>query len=142
MKSSYFLAMGILFSLIVKAQSPVGKWRMVSYIQENRDGKKTDLLKEFINDYPCTKDALIDFDAAGSMTVLADKCPADIQQAGLGTKWKMTSKNKIIISTDDPDIDPVTYNLEFTGKKMRWTINYNAIGANDIKLLVAEFVKS
>jgi hypothetical protein len=142
MKSSFLIVVGVLFNLLVQAQGPAGKWRFVSYTLETRDGKKTDLLKDFLKDYPCTKSTLIHFDAAGNINARADKCPADMRHAGLGTKWKMTSKNKIIVSTDDSDIDPVTYNFELIGNKMRWTINYEKDDSDEVKQLVAEFVKA
>ena len=99
----------------MQAQSPVGKWKFVSYTQETPDGKITDQ---------------------------SDKCPADMSQSGLGTKWKMPAKNKITLSTADPDIDPVTYNFEIIGNKMRWTINYDLNDSKQVKQLVAEFIKA
>ena len=142
MKASLLLSICILFSFLLQAQSPVGKWKFVSYTQETRDGKKTDLLKDFTKEYPCTATLVMIFTADGKITDQGGKCPASIQQAGLGAKWKMPAKNKISILSDDDDIDPVTYNFEITGNKMRWTIIYEPDEASPVKQLVAEFVKS
>ena len=142
MKLYFLFVISVLLAVVVHGQTPVGKWRMVSYTQETRDGKKTDILKDFVKDYPCATSTVVAFDAVGNLTARADKCPADMQQPGLGTKWKMPSKNKIQIFLDDDDTDPVTYNLEVTGNRMRWTINYATEDATDVTQLVAEFVKS
>ena len=142
MKLSFLFLITITASFFVQGQTPVGKWKFVSYTQETRSGKKTDILKEFVKEYPCTTNAILRFDSDGRITAIADKCPADMQQSGLGSKWKMPSKNKIQLLMDDDDTDPVTYNFEVTGNRMRWTINYSTEEATDIKQLVAEFVKA
>jgi hypothetical protein len=142
MRTTCLLLVSIFFCLFIKAQSPVGKWKFLSYTMESRDGVKTDLLKDFVKEHACFKTALISFTQDGRMNALDDACPADIRQAGLGAKWKTAGKNKLLIFADDTDIDPVIYQFEITGNKMRWTIRYDADESSDVKQLIAEFIKA
>ena len=146
MKTSFSFLIVIVLSLHAQAQSPVGEWKFFSYYTESQDGKKVDILKDFTEDYPCISTVVLKFTADGKIIVQDDQCRGTLQESGIGTKWKSPAKNKITVLMDDPDIDPVTYDFEIIGTKMRWTMDFSDDSDKDkpdrIRLLVVEYVKA
>jgi len=142
MKTSLSLLVCILFSFIVQSQTPVGKWKFFSYSIETWDGEKTDLLKSAAKKEPCITTIVINFRADGKITTQADNCPAEMQQPNPGKEWKMRDKNKIVLLSDDMTRNPVIFNLEIIGNKMRWTFTGPKKGIQIVKELVAEFIRA
>jgi hypothetical protein len=151
MKLFSLLFASMLAAVVMQAQSPVGKWKFYSWFTEYQNGKKDDILKDYIKEYPCITTVICHLTAGGKITFEGDKCPPDMKQPDFGTKWTMPAKNKITVVPDDDDteIDPQTYDLDFTGNKMRWSMTFpdNYIGDspgdndNEVKLLVLEFIR-
>jgi hypothetical protein len=139
MKRTLFFLLVILFHHCLQAQSPVGKWKLTTGYSEDEKGKKTDLLKDMIKEHPCVTSTVFEFTANGKMSAPAKECPAELSGVGLGTKYKFL-KNKIQIFIDEEDTDPTTYNIEFIGNKMRWTINYTDV--KGIRLLLFEYTRA
>lgn len=54
-------------------------------------------------------------------------------------------EKKITVLIDDADIDPVTYDFEIIGNKMRWTMDFTKESdkgdPDSIRLLVVEYIK-
>ena len=99
------------------AQSPVGKWKLVKGITQSKHGIVTDILTEDYQKQPCLANVIYTLTADGKIITNADQCPdstkKDLGVANLGIKWERSDYYNIIITTDDKDLEPLTYALAY-----------------------------
>lgn len=132
MKKVISLIGTLLFIASVNAQSPVGKWKLVSGVTESVTGKSTDIMKGDYEKEPCMAKVIYIFSADGKINTNADHCPEStrktLEASDPAIKWETSGNKKIIISTKDNDIDPITYDLNIffhtdLGKRvMTWVL--------------------
>jgi len=121
----------------VNAQSPVGKWKLVDGKIETITGKRIEFLKEDYEKEPCLANVVYTFSADGKIITKADNCAdstrKSLEASNLAIKWESSGNKKIIVSTKDKDIDPVTYDFEVfilphlnNGKRvMNWELKFD-----------------
>jgi hypothetical protein len=125
----------LLIITCLKAQTAVGKWKLILGSTLSVKGQTTDLLSEDYQKQPCLKNVIYTFEADGKIITNADHCPdstkKDLEVSNIGIKWEASGSNKIIITTKNNDIDPLTYDLiifldSSLGKKiMIWNMSFN-----------------
>jgi hypothetical protein len=114
----------LLLTLAVSAQSPVGKWKYQLWATYAADGKKTDILKDFVKEYPCMPTSWLEFTSAGKIVPHGGTCPKDMHTV-FGIKWSIPSSGKITIDLgDEQEPDLHTYDIELKGNTMRWTMSF------------------
>ena len=103
------------------------------------------VMKEFLDKYPCIKQAAFEFAADGKILEAGAKCP-DTELIGStpGSRWKMQGQNKLVIYHEDKEVEPVVFDIEMMGNKMRWVLKYieKHNSAGDIKLLEVVYIKA
>lgn len=108
----------------VKAQNPVGKWKMVSHISEY-EGQKMDSHAALLTQRPCAAKIVYEVNADGTYRLNAaesgcDKKYRNIQEKLYSkTKWKLEG-NKIMTSASNFAVGQ-TYTVTFSGNQMVWT---------------------
>lgn len=124
MKRGVLLLILLCASVIVKAQSPVGKWKMVSHISEYA-GEKMDSHAALLTQRPCAAKIVYEINADATYRLNAatsgcDEKYINIQQKLYSkTKWKLES-NKIMISATNFAVGQ-SYIVAFSGNQMIWT---------------------
>lgn len=136
MKRLVFLLAAIVLQLSVQAQSPIGKWKINMVYTEDEKGKKTDVLGTRKS---CEINGVLIFNADGKIASSGVTCPDAESGVVAGVKWKLENK-KLKIWMDEDDDEPTTFNVQFIGNKMIWTINYTDV--KGIRLLLYEFTRA
>lgn len=117
-----------------------------SFYTETQNGKRMDILEDLTESYPCITAVVLTFTADGEIVLKDDQCRGTLRDSGIGNKWKSVTKKKTTVLLEDRHTDPVTYDFEIVGNKMRWTMGFSSDIEKDngdiIKLLVVEFVKA
>ena len=114
----------ILFGLISNAQSPVGKWKTVSYIA-NYGGQSFDSHKALLKQRPCAAKAFWEINADGSYRKNMSASGCDESYKSIQTKlysktnWRVVG-NKITISTLKDFSVGQTYTFTIKGNTMIW----------------------
>lgn len=123
---------------LVKAQSPVGKWKITSHISEF-GGQKFDSHKALLTQRPCASAIVYEINSDNTFRLNAKAANCDIPYKKIQeklyskTNWKMVG-NKIIISSIKDFSVGQTYTLIIKGNTMIWigtdgqgTITYQKI---------------
>ena len=111
-------------SSFVKAQNPVGKWKMVSHTSEY-EGQKMDSHAALLTQRPCAAKIVYEVNADGTFRLNAaasgcDEKYINIQQKLYSkTKWKLEG-NKIMTSATNFEVGQ-SYIVAFSGNQMVWT---------------------
>jgi hypothetical protein len=124
----------LLFVVTLYAQMKLeGKYNLVQGHFETVSGKYIQFVQEEYDREPCLAKVVFTFTANGNILTSADNCPDSTKKKLFGpelaVKWVRTAENKIIISTKDDYIDPMTFDLKVylhhvSGKKMMtWETN-------------------
>lgn len=109
------------------AQSVVGKWKTISNITENDNGKTKDLLAMQLKMWPCIKDLQTIFEANGKQTVKSpSKCGVMDYNAMPASSWKMNGNTIVITNNSMPTPlgNSATYTVTFKGKQALFTHVY------------------
>lgn len=110
--------------ITVKAQSPIGKWKMVSHISEYA-GEKMDSHAALLTQRPCAAKIIYEVNEDGTYRLNAatsgcDEKYVNIQQKLYSkTKWKLEG-NKIMISATNFAVGQ-SYVVAFSSNQMIWT---------------------
>jgi len=110
--------------IICNAQSPVGKWKMISHVSSYGD-QTFDSHKALLTQRPCAAKIVYEINADATYRLNASNSGCDekykkIQEKLYSeTKWKAQG-NKISISTLNDFSVGQTYLVSFSGNKMIW----------------------
>jgi hypothetical protein len=123
MQKSLFLLVFLLASLQIHAQSPVGRWKVVSHTVVY-DGTTMDMQAALLQQRPCAAKIVyeINADATYRLNAAASGCDQkyiDIQQKLYSkTQWKLEG-NLFTTSATNFAVGQ-TYTISFSGDKMTW----------------------
>lgn len=110
-------------SIAVQAQSPVGKWKVISHTMD-MNGKKVDMHAALLQSKPCVAKVVYEINADGTYRLNAsasgcDKSYIDMQEKmNSKTEWRLagdlftTSATKFAVGQ--------TYQISFSGNNMTW----------------------
>jgi hypothetical protein len=106
----------ILFIATLHAQVDLtGRYKLVEGKFETVTGKYVHFLPEEYAKEPCLANVIYTFAGDGKIITTADNCPDSTKKKLFGpelvVKWERTGNNKMIISTKDDYIDPMTFDL-------------------------------
>ncbi len=124
MKQFILLMVVLSATILVKAQSPVGKWKVLSHTVVF-DGKKMDMQAALLSQRPCAAKIIyeINSDATYRLNAAASGCDEkykNIQQKLYSkTNWRVVG-NKITTSTLKDFSVGQTYTFTISGSKMTW----------------------
>lgn len=127
MKTKLLLCIGIITIIFVcqsSAQSPIGKWKMISHISEY-EGQKFDSHKALLSTRPCVAKIIYEINADKTYRLNAKSSGCDEKykniQERMNSKsvWTL-SGNKITIGNEKAPTIGQTYNISFSGNKMIW----------------------
>lgn len=109
------------------AQTPVGKWKIVSRSIENADGTEKDMTGAMTAAVPCMVNIKYIFSADGKMAADASGCPATlkktVEETNSNTRW-MVSGSSLTVSDTKNAMPPSTYKIIFSSKAMTWKLVY------------------
>lgn len=117
----------IIVTAFTQAQSIVGKWRTVSNITENDNGKTKDLLALQLKISPCLKDLQTIFEAGGKqITKSPGKCGMIDYNAIPASSWKMEGSTIIVTNNSIPNPlgNSSSYTITFKGNQAVFTHTY------------------
>ncbi len=123
MQKSLFLLVFLLASLQIHAQSPVGRWKVLSHTIVY-DGTTMDMHAALLQQRPCAAKIVyeINADATYRLNAAASGCDQkyiDIQQKLYSkTQWKLEG-NLFTTSATNFAVGQ-TYTISFSGDKMTW----------------------
>ena len=113
---------------ILNAQSIVGKWKRVSLIVVDKDGKSTDAQPMMEKAMPCTAKILYEFTSGGlQKTIISNDCKTQMAaMAALFVDVPYVFKgNKLTIKTiDSKSMPDAIYDLKVIGGTMTWNFDY------------------
>lgn len=124
MKTTTLTIVFLVSVLSALAQSPAGKWKVISHIVVF-DGKKMDMHAALLSQRPCASKIVyeINADATYRLNATASGCDEkykNIQQKLYSkTRWRVVG-NKITISTLKDFAVGQTYTISISGNKMTW----------------------
>jgi hypothetical protein len=124
MKKIMFVFGWLLCAAFATAQSPVGKWKVLSHISEY-DGQKFDSHEALLQQRPCAAKIVYEINSDGTFRLNASASDCDeryrsIQQKLYAkTKWKVEGE-EIMTSSTDFAVGQ-RYRLRYEGNKMIWT---------------------
>jgi hypothetical protein len=124
MKKSIQLILLLLLVQSATAQSPIGKWKRISYTVVF-DGQKMDTHAALLTQRPCAANIVYEVNADGTWRLNAansgcDKKYIDIQQKLYSkTKWKLEG-NQFTVSATNFAVGQ-THTVSFAGNKMTLT---------------------
>jgi hypothetical protein len=130
MKKILQIAMMLLLVNAATAQSPVGKWKRLSYISVY-DGVKFDSHAALLEQRPCAAKIVYEINADGTWRLNAansgcDKKYIDIQQKLYSkTKWKLEG-NQFTVSATNFAVGQ-THTISFAGNKITFVNQYETI---------------
>lgn len=123
MKNSICFIIAFFAIYFCNAQSPVGKWKMISHVS-TYEGQTFDSHSALLTQRPCASKIVYEVNADATFRLNAAESGCDekyvnIQQRLYGkTKWKVEG-NKITTSAINFAVGQ-TYVLSFSGNKMIW----------------------
>jgi Lipocalin-like domain len=123
MKNLIFIIIALCTINFCNAQSPVGKWKMISHVSTYA-GETFDSHAALLTQRPCAAKIVYEVNADATYRLNASQSGCDekyvnIQQRLYSkTKWKVEG-NKITTSATDFAVGQ-TYTLSFSGNKMIW----------------------
>jgi hypothetical protein len=124
MKTNTIVFFLLLAATVIKAQSPVGRWKMISYTSEYA-GQTMDSHAALLSQRPCAAKIVYEVNADGTYRLNAAESGCDEKYKNIQeklyskTKWKLEG-NKITTSTTDFAVGQ-SYMVAFSGNKMTWT---------------------
>ena len=108
-------------SILISAQSPIVKWKMLSHTTVF-DGETIDSHAALVSIRPCAKDIFYEFTAEGKASLNAAGCEEKYksmqEKLWAKTQWKVEG-NHITTSNTNFAVGN-TYQLSFAGNKMIW----------------------
>lgn len=124
MKKLLFTSMILLSIFVTKAQSPIGKWKTISYVSTY--GEQTfDSQKDLLKKWPCASKFYWEINADGTyrQNTSASDCEKRFKKIQENlyskTKWKVVG-NKVSISTQKNASVGQTFTFTISGNKMVW----------------------
>ena len=123
MQKSLFLIAFLFFALHIHAQSPVGRWKLLSHTVE-MGGKTVDTRAALLQQRPCAAKIVyeINADATFRLNAAASGCDQqyiDVQQKIYSkTQWKM--EGSLLTTSSTNFAVGQTYKVSFSGDKMTW----------------------
>ncbi len=137
-RAKFIILIIAFFGLSVQAQSPVGKWKVVSHISEY-EGQKFDSHKALLSIRPCAAKIIYEISADKTYRLNAKNSDCDEKYKNIQERmnsesvWTL-SGNKITIGHKKAPTVGQTYALSFSENKMIWrgtegqgTITYQKI---------------
>jgi hypothetical protein len=120
------IVIGILafFAKNISAQSPVGKWRVVSEINSFQ-GQTFDSHKALLQQRPCAAKIYYEINPDGTFRLNASQSSCDANYVNIQQKlnsesvWTLAG-NKITIGHRKAPTVGQTYTIKITGNKMQW----------------------
>jgi hypothetical protein len=115
----------LFMAAIGQAQSPVGKWKLLSHMAEY-DGQKFDSHAALLSQRPCAAKIVYEINADGTFRLNASASGCDERYRNIQEKlysktmWKVEG-NRMTISTLKDFSVGQTYTITVTGNKMVWT---------------------
>jgi len=109
---------------LVSAQSPIGKWKLVSEILENQDGTKKDMKLEMQKFKPCLANFTYEYTSGGQ---LITSVPPGCMAANLVpiSTWKLTNHKIIFNQKEGKKIITTIYEVTFPGDQMVFSYEYS-----------------
>lgn len=121
MRKYRLVLFGLIFPLLISAQSPIGKWKMLSHTTLF-DGETMDSHAALVSVRPCAKNIVYEFTVEGKASLNATGCEEKYksmqEKLWSKTQWKADS-NSITTSNTNFAVGN-TYQLSFAGNKMIW----------------------
>lgn len=124
MKKHATLLLILILSVSLNAQSPVGKWKMISHISEY-EGQKFDSHKGLISTRPCASKIFYEINTDKTYRLNAKNSGCDESYKKIQEKlysesvWTLTG-NKILIGHKKAPTVGQTYIISYSGNKMIW----------------------
>jgi hypothetical protein len=124
MKKATFLVLLLMAMAGTHAQSPVGKWKRISYTIVY-DGKKIDTHAALLSQRPCAANIVYEINADGTWRLNTANSGCDEQYTKFQqklyskTKWKLEG-NQITVSATNFAVGQ-THTISFSGNKMTCT---------------------
>jgi hypothetical protein len=113
----------LISAFAVNAQSPVGKWKVLTHTVE-MEGSKIDMHAALLQRRPCAAKVVYEINADASYRLNASASGCDESYVSMQeklyskTQWRLTG-NQIMISATNFEIGQ-TYSVSFSGDKMTW----------------------
>lgn len=133
-----------LFIAPVTAQTISGTWKRLSSTLEYQDGKKEDLQKAIIANFPCAADMKFLFMEDGTHYTRSSK-GCEVIDAMSKATWKQNGNTLTLVTENEAKRQPAgtTYTLSFSGNTVTMTHVYtateNAITKSKVKKLVVVY---
>lgn len=130
MKKATFILLLIVSMTTAYAQSPVGKWKRLSYTIVF-EGKKIDTHAALLTQRPCAANIVYEINADGTWRLNAANSGCDEKYTKMQqklyskTKWKLEG-NQITVSATNFAVGQ-THTISFAGNKMTCTNQYETI---------------
>ena len=113
----------LISAFAVSAQSPVGKWKVLTHTVE-MEGSKIDMYAALLQRRPCAAKVVYEINADASYRLNASASGCDEGYVSMQeklyskTQWRLTG-NQIMISATNFAVGQ-TYTVSFSGDKMTW----------------------
>ncbi|WP_414664793.1 lipocalin-like domain-containing protein [Horticoccus sp. 23ND18S-11] len=121
MKTSFLTVLMLMFATAALAQSPVGKWKRVSYLADI-EGKKVDMHAALLKQRPCAAKIVYEFAENGKASLDAAACEEGYrkmqEKLWSKTKWKVEGSRLTTSSTDFAL--GTSYTVTYSGRQMTW----------------------
>ena len=125
MKISFYLLVFLLTSFsVVRAQSPVGKWKKISHVA-TYDGTKFDSHKALLKSRPCAAKIIYEINADGTYRLNASQSGCDAKYINIQEKlhseevWSVKGNTITIGHEKAPEVGH-TYTFTIKGNMMTW----------------------
>ena len=121
MLKQLFLIFCLCSTFITNAQSPIGKWKMLSHTTLF-DGETMDSHAALVSVRPCAKNIVYEFTVEGKASLNATGCEEKYKsmQEKLWSKTQWKADANSITTSNTNFAGGTTYQLSFTGNKMIW----------------------
>lgn len=125
MKKTFFSTLFVLIAHLILAQSPIGKWQVVSHISEYA-GEKFDSHAALLQQRPCAAKIYFEINADATFRKCAKDSGCDERYVKIQeklyskTNWQVKG-DKITISTLQDFSVGQTYTFKIVGNTMIWT---------------------